>query len=486
MNKFKESSIVSGIVLLVTILSFTPSTVSLGQAMPKVLILTGNGNVPQHKREYPPWVHEFQNDIVVKILGKDFIVDVTEDLDVLQPDHLAQYDVIISNSIFLTPSKDQLNALYNFVSAGKSYLTLHCGILSLLNWDQYERFIGGIFIGGPSSVPQSFKVVTDNIEFWGYEYQFRKSSVHPVSRVVDDFTTTDELYHFQPSTPDFHVLARAENLPVMWWHPVGKGKVMSLTLGHDEAAKNSPGYQHLLLNGVRWLTGIPLIQAVSPKPFSNRQLAYKNSISLNAVTQSDSTDPLTFWIEKNANPELFKVSTTDKGGVDIMFLGRQGKGKISVGAKTKAGFSSTKNFDITILDDGSGNIASYFGNTVKCSSYENNSDVFDAGNLVDGDLSTRWSSAPADTAWVVIDLQKAYKIGRIVLEWEASFASRYLVLTSRNGRDWKTLHEASAGDGDTDELTFQPASARYIKILGTERANQKWGYSLYEVKIFKD
>jgi type 1 glutamine amidotransferase len=473
-------------IILVLILLFVTTVDGNGQKMPRALIITGNGNVPQHKKEYPPWIHDFQNDMVTEILKETVQIDVTEDLSILQSDRLANYDVVISNSIFLTPSKEQLHALHQFVAEGKSYLTLHCGILSMLNWDEYERFIGGIFIGGPSSVPARFKVVTENIELWGYKYPFREYSEHPVSNVVDDFVIQDELYHFQPSIPDFHVLARAENLPVMWWHPVGKGKVMSLTLGHDEVAKSTPGYQQLLVNGVRWLTGIPLIQAVSPKPFSNRKLTYENFILLRAATNSNDVDPASFSIKENADPQLYNVTATRNGSLQLKLSGKTGKGKFSIEAKSTKGFSSTKKFDIHVMKDGSGNIASYFGNTAVSSSNENQSGIFDPENLIDGDSSTRWSSAPTDTAWIVIDLQKSYNVARITLEWEASFARRYSVLGSENGLNWKPIFETSDSDGQTDELRFNPTSTRFIKILATERANKKWGYSLYEVRVFKE
>src|SRR5690606_34587872 len=143
--------------------------------------------------------------------------------------NLRQYDLVISNSIFLTPSPEELEALYAFISEGKSLLTLHCGILSFLNWDRYEEVLGGLFIGGPAIEPERFEVSTSNMEFWGYSFPFRKRQQHPVSLAVDDFTIEDELYYFQPNKTDFHVIARANNHPVMWWHPVKKGKVMSLT-----------------------------------------------------------------------------------------------------------------------------------------------------------------------------------------------------------------------------------------------------------------
>src|SRR5687768_7548486 len=127
----------------------------VGQSQPRVLIITGNGNSTFANEKYPPWIHEFQNDKVVAILkdNMDVEIDVYEDLTILTRDKLRSYDLIISNSIFLTPTKNQLDAVHEFVSQGKSFLTLHAGILSFLNWDRYAEFTGGLFIGGPSSEP---------------------------------------------------------------------------------------------------------------------------------------------------------------------------------------------------------------------------------------------------------------------------------------------------------------------------------------------
>lgn len=455
-----------------------------GQRMPRALIITGNGNVPEHKREYPPWIHEFQNDLVAEILRGTVEVEITEDLSVLRPDQLSQYDLVISNSLFLTPSAEQLEALDAFVSEGKAYLTLHCGILSLLNWNDYERFVGGIFIGGPSSVPQSFKVVTDNIEFWGYEYSFRRRAQHPVSRAVDDFVIRDELYYFQPSVREFNVLARAENLPVMWWHPVGKGKVMSLTLGHDEEAKRNPGYQQLLINGVRWLTGIPLIEGSTPRVFSNRQRNYRNFASL-AVQGDIEEEHAVFAIEENPNTDLFKVTISPNGSLSIELTGKPGSGNFKVRAATADGLSSTRSFEVLVVEDGTENIASYLGNKATSSSTENGSGIFGANRILDEDAETRWSSAPSGSAWVEIDLTRRYRVGRVVLDWEASFAREYTVSGSVDGKNWKTLCNVSESDGERDELNFVQETIRFIRINCRERVNSRWGYSLYEVKVYE-
>lgn len=460
-------------------------THSHAQTLPKTLIITGNGNVPNYKTEYPPWIHEFQNEKVVEILNGITNVDVVSDLSVLQSERLRQYDLIISNSIFLTPDEKQLDALYQFVSSGKSYMTLHCGIISLLNWNKYEEFIGGIFIGGPSSVPPSFKVITDNVELWGYQYSFRRESAHPVSIVTNDFVTKDELYHFQPSIRDFHVIARAENLPVMWWHPVGKGKVMSLTLGHNEEAKNNPGYQDLLTNGVRWLLGTPLIYGEPRKVVSTRNMSYNNFIKLKTSADESGSDAIQYSVSQNKNPDIATVSVSADGNVSLTLTGKPGPAEFIVSAQNRKGLSSRQVFNYEVVQDASENLAGYYGNTATASSYENVSPTFAAANVLDNDTTTRWSSAPVESASVVIDLQKTYNVKKIVLQWEASYAAAYNVQTSTDGKKWDVVKTELQGNGDTDLIEIAPTKARFVKVVGTQRADKKWGYSLYEVKVFE-
>lgn len=469
--------------LAVFIILLNQSAQSNAQKLPRALMITGNGNAPAYKDEYPPWIHEFQNEKVVGILKNTANVDVTEDLTTLNTDNLKQYDLVISNSLFLEPTDEQLDALYAFVAGGKAYMTLHCGILSLLNWDKYEDFIGAIFIGGPSTVPPVFNVSTTNSEFWGYEYKFRKQTEHPVSRAVDDFEIRDELYYIEPRSKDFHVIARAENHPVMWWHPVGKGKVMCLTLGHDETAKNSPGYQALLRAGVQWLTGTPLILGHNPKIVSTRFKKYDDFLLLESG--SEQNDPIEFRIAKNDSPDVITADASPNGSIHVTLTGKTGKAKFTVSASTPAGLNSARTFDFDVVRDGTGNIATYYGNEARTSSNENGSPVFYASNVMDGDPATRWSSAPAETAWLFVDLKKEYTIKKMVLNWEASYAAAYDVKSSVDGKTWTTIKEISDGDGGRDELSVNAPGTRYLRISMIRRAPDKWGYSLYDLEIFE-
>jgi hypothetical protein len=385
--------------------------------------------------------------------------------------------------MFLEPNQQQLEALYRFISEGKSLLTIHSGILSFMNWDKYEEVMGGIFIGGPASVPESFSVSTTNMEFWGYDYSFRNTEEHPVSKAVDDFLIEDELYFFQPSKPDFFVIARANNLPVMWWHPVGEGRVMSYTLGHSEEAKQNKGYQELLKNGVRWLMDYPLIESVRLKPLSTRYRSYPAYLQLSNITSGDSTSNLNKTAKDN---EIISLSSDQNGNINVELNGEPGIGKISLSATNGLGRSTQKEFTFDVKEDGEGNIASYHGNEVTASSTEPQNFLFDVKNIIDGDLTTRWASDFVDPSWIQIDLQKPYSVGRIVLHWESSYAADYIVQISETGESWITAADIKGGDGETDVITFDQETARFVKVTGTKRARENYGYSLFEIEVYKE
>ncbi|PWV57048.1 ThuA domain-containing protein [Chitinophaga sp. S165] len=451
------------------------------QRLPKALILTGNGNIPALKENYPPWTHDFHNDKVAQLLQGIVDIDTTTDLKDLNSQHLNKYDLLISNSLFLTPGVNELDAVYQFVASGKSLLTLHCGILSFLNWEKYEELIGGIFIGGPSTEPAKFRVYTNNEEFWGYKYQFRKSAEHPVSRSVNDFDTEDELYYFQPVTPEIDVIARAENHPVMWWHPVKKGKVMSLTLGHDLRAKENTGYQELLKNGVRWLTDYPLIYTSKIPNISNRDLTYKNFINAAMLSDENLKDVA---IHSIRNPQsLFKLKEGATGQYDLILNGTEGTASYTLSVRNRNGMITSKEQLLSIVEDGKGNMANYYGNVVSGTRSENENPMFCVGNIVDGDLSTRWSSENCNQAFVLLDMKKEYTVKKLVINWEASYAKSYDLLASIDGKNWSKIHTVNNGRGGQETLDISSSVARFIKLDLKEKPPGKRGYSIYELEV---
>jgi len=103
---------------------------------------------------------------------------------------------------------------------------------------------------------------------------------------------------------------------------------------------------------------------------------------------------------------------------------------------------------------------------------------------VDGDATTRWSSAENDDQWLHVDLRATYDIERVVLDWASAFGRDYDLQVSYDGETWRTVHTVRDGDGGTDEHVFaQPEHGRFVRMQGRQRGTAR-GYSLWEMAVF--
>ncbi|MER6172240.1 discoidin domain-containing protein [Streptosporangium sp. NPDC001681] len=120
------------------------------------------------------------------------------------------------------------------------------------------------------------------------------------------------------------------------------------------------------------------------------------------------------------------------------------------------------------------------GKTATASSTENGGTPPAAA--VDGDTSTRWSSAASDSQWLQVDLGASSSISRVVLNWEAAYGSGYKIQVSENGTTWTDLKTVTGGDGGIDSWDVT-GSGRYVRMQGVTRATG-YGYSLWEFQVF--
>ncbi len=125
------------------------------------------------------------------------------------------------------------------------------------------------------------------------------------------------------------------------------------------------------------------------------------------------------------------------------------------------------------------NIAHY--KPVYASSSE--SSTFAANNAVDSNYYSRWSSNYSDSQWLYVDLGQPYNVNSVRLHWESAYAKGYKIQVSNDATNWTDVFATSTGDGGVDEISFSPVSARYVRMLGTQRATA-FGYSLYEFLVF--
>ncbi|MBB2742944.1 UNVERIFIED_ORG: hypothetical protein FHR35_002766 [Microbispora rosea subsp. rosea] len=104
-----------------------------------------------------------------------------------------------------------------------------------------------------------------------------------------------------------------------------------------------------------------------------------------------------------------------------------------------------------------------------------------ASAAVDGNGATRWSSAFGDPQWLQVDLGSVKTICRVVLTWEAAYATSFKIQVSADASTWTDLYSTTTGTGGTQTLDVT-GSGRYIRLYGTARATA-YGYSLWSFTV---
>jgi type 1 glutamine amidotransferase len=205
--------------------------------------------------------------------GGGIQVDVIEDPGLLTPRSLEPYDVILSNwnafgreaaaSAWPEPVR---RAYLEFVRGGKGHVVVHAGSSSFPGWEDYARLTLAAWKDGQTShgPRHGFPVRIDRPR-------------HPVTSGLAPFVIADELWN-KPGVPEgAEVLASSYSAPdkegTGAWEPAvlagrfGRGRSLTILLGHDAAAMDNPGFQVLLRRGVEWAaTGrvTPPVETVRP------------------------------------------------------------------------------------------------------------------------------------------------------------------------------------------------------------------------------
>jgi NedA-like, galactose-binding domain/Glycosyl hydrolases family 16 len=121
------------------------------------------------------------------------------------------------------------------------------------------------------------------------------------------------------------------------------------------------------------------------------------------------------------------------------------------------------------------------GKAVTVSSTDNTANA--AGNAVDGNAGTRWSSAYSDPQWIAVDLGSAQTITSVKLSWEAAYGRSFRIQTSNDNSTWTDRFSTTSGTGGTQTITIPATSARYVRVYGTQRGTI-YGYSLWEFEVY--
>ncbi len=181
-------------------------------------------------------------------------LDYTEDVSTISPAGLEGFDVLLvyANIDSLPPPAEA--ALLAFVSAGKGLVALHCASYCFRDSQAWVELVGAQFESHGTGV---FAATIADAE-------------HALTRGFAGFSSWDETYVHRLHNPDRHVLAwRVDEQgrePWTWVRAHGQGRVFYTASGHDERTWQNPGFQDLLVRGIRWSAGVWAFPEPAPLP----------------------------------------------------------------------------------------------------------------------------------------------------------------------------------------------------------------------------
>ena len=119
------------------------------------------------------------------------------------------------------------------------------------------------------------------------------------------------------------------------------------------------------------------------------------------------------------------------------------------------------------------------------------SDSAHNGNAaVDGNLASSWQSKKASgknklpAEWITVDLGSSQTAGRVVLEWADNYATSFSIQLSEDNNTWSTVYNTTSGNGGSDTISFNAASARYVKLNSTGWSNKSLRNWLSEFEVY--
>ena len=138
-------------------------------------------------------------------------------------------------------SQEALSSLDDFISAGGGLLGVHSATASFKQTPHYFEILGGRFIG--HGQVENFTV---------------KPAENPtIFGAIPGFDVVDELY-LHECQPDIEVHFtteyEGEEVPVVWTHTYGKGRICYACPGHRTGSMKNETYQKILQRGLDWVT----------------------------------------------------------------------------------------------------------------------------------------------------------------------------------------------------------------------------------------
>lgn len=123
---------------------------------------------------------------------------------------------------------------------------------------------------------------------------------------------------------------------------------------------------------------------------------------------------------------------------------------------------------------------------ITASSVEEDKPDLQPGNVMDGNLESRWASEFIDKQWLQIDMRYDPTIYGLQIIWEPAFSKEYTVKISSDAKKWEEIFSTTKGKEGPQVIRLDsPVKFRYMRIEMAKRGTE-WGNSIYEIELQTD
>jgi uncharacterized protein len=188
-----------------------------------------------------------------------FRVDCTQDVEKdFTKENLKNYDIVFFYTTGDLPIKQEdRDYFFNewLKQKGHGFIGAHSAADTYHNYEPYWDMIGGTFNGHPWNAGDTVTITVHD-------------KTHPASKPWgDEFEIKDEIYQFKNWQPEKvrvlmslnmakTKLKKPYHVPILWVKNYGDGKVMHMSLGHNESVWNNETYRASLLGGIKWVLNL--------------------------------------------------------------------------------------------------------------------------------------------------------------------------------------------------------------------------------------
>jgi type 1 glutamine amidotransferase len=166
----------------------------------------------------------------------------------------ANYDVVVFYDMWQKISEKEKQAYLEMTGQGMPLLFLHHSLVSYQNWPEFEKLLGGKYVERSPVIPEDEQSTYKHDVWVDLEVVNPK---HPVTKGFSDFKLFDEVYgnyHVSPSVQPLLKTDHPESTEIIGWeNKYNESTIIYLQPGHDYHAFESPAYQKLISQTIKYL-----------------------------------------------------------------------------------------------------------------------------------------------------------------------------------------------------------------------------------------